>query len=67
MCDPVFAVCHSIASLLQVVKGNVLALTLQTYGCRVIQKALEVIDEEDQTMVACMTDCVRPNQEPNPT
>jgi len=41
-----------------VLKGNVLSLTLQTYGCRVIQKALEVIDQEDQTMVAGVCHCL---------
>jgi pumilio RNA-binding family len=31
--------------------GNVLALSMQMYGCRVIQKALEVISVEQQEKV----------------
>jgi pumilio RNA-binding family len=30
------------------IKGHVLALALQMYGCRVIQKALESIDPDQQ-------------------
>ena len=34
------------------IKGHVLALTLQMYGCRVIQKALEVLPLEQQRVIA---------------
>ena len=30
------------------IRGNVMTLALQMYGCRVIQKALESIDEDSQ-------------------
>ena len=33
------------------IQGHVLALSLQMYGCRVIQKALEVLALEQQRMV----------------
>ena len=34
--------------LISKIKGNVLSLALQMYGCRVIQKALEAIDGDEQ-------------------
>ena len=34
-----------------VIKGHVLALSLQMYGCRVIQKALEVLQIEQQRVI----------------
>ena len=34
------------------IAGHVLALTLQMYGCRVIQKALEVLPLEQQRVIA---------------
>lgn len=34
--------------LMQAIHGNVLKLALQMYGCRVIQKALESLDRENQ-------------------
>lgn len=34
------------------ITGHVLALTLQMYGCRVIQKALEVLALEQQRVIA---------------
>lgn len=39
-------------SLTGTIKGHVLALTLQMYGCRVIQKALEVLPLEQQRVIA---------------
>ncbi|MQM12111.1 hypothetical protein Taro_045024 [Colocasia esculenta] len=44
--------------------GHVLPLSLQMYGCRVIQKALEVVDVEQQTKIVLELDgsimkCVR--------
>ena len=36
------------AALTEAIKGNVMTLALQQYGCRVIQKALESIDEDSQ-------------------
>ena len=33
------------------IQGHVLALSLQMYGCRVIQKALEVLPLEQQRLV----------------
>lgn len=33
------------------IQGHVLALSLQMYGCRVVQKALEVLPLEQQRMV----------------
>ena len=39
---------HSIAEKFQ---GHVLNLTLHTYGCRVVQKAIQVFDREDRLMV----------------
>jgi len=38
-------------ALAGVVQGHVLALSLQMYGCRVIQKALEVLPLEQQRLV----------------
>lgn len=35
-------------------RGNVLSLATQMYGCRVIQKALEHIEATDQVGVACV-------------
>lgn len=44
---------NQIHLLCQNFKGHVLELTLQTYGCRVIQKALDVIsDEEDKFIIS---------------
>lgn len=37
-------------ALAQKVKGHVLPLALQMYGCRVIQKALESIPPEQQVI-----------------
>ena len=34
-----------------VIKGHVLSLSLQMYGCRVIQKALEVLQLEQQRVI----------------
>jgi pumilio RNA-binding family len=44
--------------------GHVLVLSLQMYGCRVIQKALEVVDVDQQTQLVSELDghvmrCVR--------
>ena len=36
------------AALTEAIRGNVMTLALQMYGCRVIQKALESIDEDSQ-------------------
>lgn len=36
------------AQLATVIKGNVMNLALQMYGCRVIQKALEAVDPKTQ-------------------
>ena len=38
-------------ALAGVVKSHVLALSLQMYGCRVIQKALEVLQLEQQRVI----------------
>jgi len=38
-------------ALAGVIQGHVLALSLQMYGCRVIQKALEVLPLEQQRLV----------------
>ena len=38
-------------ALAGVIKGHVLALSLQMYGCRVIQKALEVLQLEQQRVI----------------
>ena len=38
-------------ALAGVVKGHVLALSLQMYGCRVIQKALEMLQLEQQRVI----------------
>ena len=38
-------------ALAEVVQGHVLALSLQMYGCRVIQKSLEVLALEQQRMI----------------
>ena len=38
-------------ALADVIQGHVLALSLQMYGCRVIQKALEVLPLEQQRLV----------------
>jgi len=37
--------------LAQELVGNVLPLTLQMYGCRVIQKALEVVERDQQAAI----------------
>ena len=39
-------------ALTDTITGHVLALTLQMYGCRVIQKALEVLPLEQQRVIA---------------
>ena len=39
-------------ALTTTITGHVLALTLQMYGCRVIQKALEVLPLEQQRVIA---------------
>lgn len=36
------------AQLIGKIRGNVLSLALQMYGCRVIQKALETISQTEQ-------------------
>lgn len=49
--------------LAQQLKGHVLALSLQMYGCRVVQKALEVIEEPQQlelVQVRCPVEAPRP-------
>lgn len=39
--------------LCNVLKDNILSLSLQMYGCRVIQKALESIDPDQQVCLYC--------------
>lgn len=34
--------------LTEQIRGHVLQLSLQMYGCRVIQKAIEMLDEDEQ-------------------
>jgi pumilio RNA-binding family len=41
------------AELVKQLEGRVLSLSLQMYGCRVIQKALEVLDSDGQR---CLVD-----------
>lgn len=36
------------------IRGHVLPLALQMYGCRVIQKALESISSDQQVIVSCL-------------
>ena len=58
-----FCVCLQFGSLDQKlalaerIRGHVLSLALQMYGCRVIQKALEFIPS-DQQVIVC-TACLR--------
>uniref|UniRef100_A0A671N9V9 PUM-HD domain-containing protein n=1 Tax=Sinocyclocheilus anshuiensis TaxID=1608454 RepID=A0A671N9V9_9TELE len=40
------------------IRGHVLPLALQMYGCRVIQKALESISSDQQVIVSCLLDCL---------
>lgn len=47
----IFFVIVTIRMLVVQVRGHVLALALQMYGCRVIQKALESIPAEQQQEV----------------
>ena len=52
------------AKLAGMLKGHVLQLSLQMYGCRVVQKALEVLDLETQCEIIAELDghvmrCVR--------
>lgn len=49
-------------------KGSVLRLSLQTYGCRVIQKAVEIVAPEHQLMIvqeleSSVQKCVRDQSE----
>lgn len=37
--------------LVEKIRGQVMVLALQMYGCRVIQKALETLDEEGQASI----------------
>lgn len=42
-----------VASLINTITGHVPALALQVHGCRVIQKAIEVLPTEQQCLIAC--------------
>ena len=48
---------HQIQILCGLLRGNVVMLSLQTYGCRVMQKAIETLVEDDQVYV-CVCVCV---------
>ena len=39
---------HQIALLCRLLRGNVVTLSFQTYGCRVVQKAIENLSTEEQ-------------------
>ena len=39
-------------ALAKCIRGHVLPLALQMYGCRVIQKALECIPQEQQVIIS---------------
>lgn len=43
--------------LVRRLRNHVLPLSLQMYGCRVIQKALETTDSESQVSVFCVLFC----------
>ena len=47
---------HQIQILCGMLRGNVVMLSLQTYGCRVMQKAIETLAEDDQVYV-CVCVC----------
>ena len=40
--------------LVKAIEGHVLSLSLQMYGCRVIQKALESVSDEEQVWWFCV-------------
>lgn len=46
-------------ALAERIRGHVLSLALQMYGCRVIQKALEFIPSDQQVIVSA-PDSLRP-------
>lgn len=59
---------EQIKQLANAIKGSVLRLALQTYGCRVIQKAVEVVSPEHQLMIVhelegAIQKCVRDQSE----
>ena len=43
-----FGLAYQVSYLVSIMKGNILTLCFQTYGCRVVQKAIENISPEDQ-------------------
>ena len=49
---------HQIQILCSLLRGNVVTLSLQTYGCRVVQKAIESLTGDDQVCICVLFVCV---------
>ncbi len=50
---------HQVQILCSLLRGNVVTLSFQMFGCRVVQKAIESLAGDDQVCVCCVCVCVR--------
>ena len=50
---------HQVQILCSLLRGNVVTLSFQMFGCRVVQKAIESLAGDDQVCVWCVCVCER--------